>query len=212
MCVITFSFSLIHGSCGVVLVFQHISAPAMKLISSWTDNNLSINFIFIYCALWECLQFSKQEFLFLWTQHLRSLLVDILFSYASPIISCFLFCPDLLPCFGKRIAGQLNENGQPCQPTVGKHGGGSLTFSQSRLNVSLQWPAVQLQLMCAPPYKAFIGSMPQTLLTVETHTHTHLLLWFCLTRLSHSAQSLPVIPIIDHNTRAGTMPVKMVGS
>lgn len=111
----------------------------------------------------------------------------------SPIISCSLFCPGLLPCLGKRIAGQLNESGQPCQPTVGKHGGGSLTFSQSRLNVSPQWPAVQLQLMCAPPCKAFIGSVPRALLTVETcthtytHLHTYLLLWFCLTRLSHSS-------------------------
>lgn len=155
----------------------------------------------VFCALLGCLQFSKQESVFPWTQHLHSFLRDILFSHFSPIISCFLFCPGPLPCFGKRIVGQQSENEQPCQPTVGKHGGGSPTFSQSRLNVSLQWPAVQLQLMCAPPCEAFIGSMPHALLTVETHIHTHfhtgLLLWFCLTRLSHSSQT-GVPPCCSH--------------
>ena len=124
----------------------------------------------VFCALLRCLQFSKQESVFPWT-HSHAFLRYPVFPF-SPIISCFLFCPGPRPCFGKRIVGQQSENEQPCQPTVGKHGGGSPTFSQSRLGVSLQWPAVQLQLMCAPPCEAFIGSMPHALLTVETHIHT----------------------------------------
>lgn len=98
-----------------------------------------------------------------------------------------LFDFQILPCLVEWFAGWLNENGQLCQATVGKHGGGCLTFSQSRLDVSPQWPAVQPQLMCAPPCKAFIGSVPYTQLTGETQTHT--LLWFCLTRLSHTVQT-----------------------
>lgn len=130
----------------------------------------------VFCASLGCLQFSKQGFLCLGKQHLHSFVADFLFSYFTPIISCYLFCPHLLPCFGKWIPGQQNETGQSCQPTVDKHEGGSLTFSQSRLNVNPQRPAVQLQLMCAPPCRAFIGSMPHTLLTVEMHTPTHTLI------------------------------------
>lgn len=66
--------------------------------------------------------------------------VFLLFSHHF-LLFVLSWSPSLL---GKRIVGQLNQNEQPCQPTVGKHGGGSLTFSQSRLSVSPQWPAVQL--------------------------------------------------------------------
>jgi len=70
-------------------------------------------------------------------------------------------------------AAEWKEGGH-ASPQVGKGGGGGgagggLTFPQARPNVGLHWPAVQLQLMCAPPCKAFIGSVPHT----HTHTHTH---------------------------------------
>lgn len=44
-----------------------------------------------------------------------------------------------------------------------------------------------LQLICAPPWKAFIGSMPHA--THDGHTHTRTLLWFCRARLSCSSQA-----------------------
>ncbi|MEQ2257270.1 hypothetical protein ILYODFUR_033064 [Ilyodon furcidens] len=90
-------------------------------------------------------------------------------------------------CTASHVSRQLDEKGQCCQATTGQPGGGRLTFSQSTFSVSPQWPAVELQLMCAPPCKAFIGSTPHTQLTWETRTQTYTLLWFFLARLSHGA-------------------------
>lgn len=79
--------------------------------------------------------------------------------------------------------GSWMERGRHARPQLANMGEAAWPFLNSTLDVSLQWPAVLLQLMCAPPCEAFIGSVP------HTHIHTHLLLWFCLNRLSHSPQT-----------------------
>lgn len=66
-----------------------------------------------------------------------------------------------------------------------------------------------LQLMCAPPWKAFIGNMPHTLLTADTHTqtHTHYCGFAELGYLTvHRLESLPVIAV------AGLKEFKFVAS
>lgn len=124
-----------------------------------------------------------------------------------PIISCFLFFPDLLP---RLLLGQLNEKGgSHASPQLANMSSDRLTFSQCRLNVSPQWPAVQLQLMCAPPCKAFIGSMPHTLLTVHIHTY------YCgFAQLGyvivHRLESRPVIPVIEPTRKAATTPIRIL--
>lgn len=113
-------------------------------------------------------------------KHLYSFLPRFpVFQLLSHHFLLFCFVQISFPVLGKQSPGQ------PCQLTVGIYGGSSLTFFSSiQTCAGPQWPAVQLQLMWAPPDKAFIGSMPLILLTADTHG-----LSFCLVRLSHSSQA-----------------------
>lgn len=136
------------------------------------------------------LQDSKQDTALVFIS--QFFLIDILFSCYLPSFPAFLFCPDPLPCFGKRIGGSWMKTGGHASPQLANMGEAAWPFvnpdaalARSGQLFSCSWcvlhPARLSLAVCLTHYSHCGGT--------HNHPHTHLLLWFCLTRLSRSTQT-----------------------